>query len=134
MEKVVFYRAVDGTEWEDEEDCLNHELELRAGSLLDKFAMYDYNKRHLKFSSNLDPDHVVYITINSEEAGLFINEWFDSQGCGGIPFDEDKPLCGLWRWIDEGHFGYWSRWETEMEQMAELGRYFQRFWQEVEPD
>lgn len=134
MEKITFYRAVDGTEWEDEDDCLNYELKLQAGSLIGEFAMYDYDKRPLEFSADLDPDRVVYITINSEKAGLFINEWFESHGCGYIPFDEKNPLCGLWRWVDAGHFGYWSRWETEMEQMAELGRYFQRFWQEVEPD
>lgn len=134
MEKVVFYRAVDGTEWYDEDDCLNHELELRAGPLLGEFAMYDYDKRYLEFSPNLNSDKVCFITIDSEKAGLFVNEWLESQGCGSIPFDEDSPICGLWHWVDEAHFGYWSRWETEMEKMAELGRYFQRFWQEVEPD
>lgn len=134
MEKVVFYRAVDGTEWYDEDDCLNHELELRAGSLISEFTLYDYDKRPLEFSSYLNTDKVYFITIDSEQAGLFVNEWLESQGCELIRFDEDNPICGLWRWIDEGRFGYWSRWETEMEKMAELGRYFQRFWQEVEPD
>jgi len=134
MEKITFYRAVDGTEWEDEEDCLNHEMELRAGPLMSEFAMYDYDRNHLEFSSNLNSDRIVFITIDSEKAGLFVNEWLDSQGCELIPFDENNPICGLWRWIETRYSGYWSRWETEMEQMAELGRYFQRFWQEVEPD
>ena len=131
MEKIVKYVAFDGTEFDYEEDCVDYEFEEKAKEYLECFALYDCERKPVKFCADSRVlDHTCYIIVKDEKAVPFLDDWMIDYGCrhtiGKSANREDiENRVGLWMWdeIEET----WVHWETEIARMRELGEYFQRF-------
>lgn len=131
MEKIVKYVAFDGTEFDDEDECLDYELETEAKEYIEHFALYDHNRKPIKFYADDQVlEHTNYIVVKSEKAVSFLDDWMIDYGCystigkaadlAGI-----ENRVGLWMWSEVEET--WVHWETEIAKMRELGEYFQRF-------
>ena len=131
MEKIVKYVAFDGTEFDDEDECVDYELETKAKEYTEYFALYDHDRKPIKFSADDRVlDHTTYIIVKDEKAISFLDDWMNYYGClrtiGKSTDRENIVNCvGLWMWDDKEDV--WVHWETEMSKMRELGEYFQRF-------
>lgn len=131
MEKIVKYVAFDGTEFDDEDDCLDYELEERAKEYIDYFALYDSERKPIKFSADGSIiDHICYIIVKSDKVIPFLDDWMIDYGCYctiGKAADHNsiENRTGLWMWNTKEEV--WKHWETEIAKMRELGEYFQRF-------
>ena len=131
MEKIVKYVAFDGTEFDYEEDCADYELETKAKEYIEYFALYDINRKPIKFCADGRVlDYTCYITVKDEKAISFLDDWMIAYGCcctiGKSAKCEDiENRVGLWMWCEKEDT--WVQWETEITKMRELGEYFQRF-------
>ena len=52
MEKIVKYVAFDGMEFNNEEDCANYELEIKAKDYIKYFTLYSYDRKPIKFCAD----------------------------------------------------------------------------------
>lgn len=131
MEKIVKYVAFDGTEFDDEEDCADYEFEVKAKEYIDCFALYDYERKPIKFSADGSIiNRVCYIAVKSEKAVSFLDDWMIYYGCySTIGKSADlaniENRVGLWMWNEIKET--WEHWETKIAKMREFGEYFQRF-------
>jgi hypothetical protein len=131
MEKVVKYVAFDGAEFDYEDDCLDYELETRAKEYLEYFALYDCDRKPIKFCADDQVlDRTCYIIVKAEKAVSFLDDWMIDYGrCRTIGKSADREnienRVGLWMWDEKEEI--WKHWETEIAKMRELGEYFQRF-------
>ena len=131
MEKVVKYVAFDGTEFDYEEDCADYELETKAKEYIEYFALYDCDRKPIKFCADGRViERTCYIIIKDEKAVSFLDDWMIDYGCcytiGRSANREDiENRVGLWMWDEKEET--WKHWETEISKMRELGEYFQRF-------
>lgn len=131
MEKIVKYVAFDGTEFDDEEDCADYEFEVRAKEYLEYFALYDHERKPIKFCADSRViDRTNYIIVKTEEVVSFLDDWMIDYGCystigKSADLADIENRVGLWMWNEMKET--WEHWETKIAKMRELGEYFQRF-------
>lgn len=131
MEKIITYVAFDGTQFDDEDECVEHEFQENAKEYADSFTLYNEAREPIKISFNVDAlDKTKFIIIKEEKAVPFLDDWMIDNCCYetiGTVADRlnIESSIGLWIWDDKEYT--WKHWETEMSKMRELGEYFQRF-------
>lgn len=131
MEKIITYVAFDGTQFDDEDECVEHEFLESAKEYADSFTLYNEAREPIKISFNIDAlDKTKFIIIKEEKAIPFLDDWMIDNCCYetiGTVVDRlnIESGIGLWIWDDKEYT--WKHWETEMSKMRELGEYFQRF-------
>ena len=131
MEKIITYVAFDGTQFDDEDECVEHEFQENAKEYTDSFTLYNEAREPIKISFNIDAlDKTKFIIIKEEKAIPFLDDWMIDNCCyetiGSVADRLNiESSIGLWIWDDEEYT--WKHWETEMSKMRELGEYFQRF-------
>lgn len=131
MEKVITYVAFDGTQFDDEDDCVEYEFLENAKEYTDGFTLYNEAREPIKISFNGNAlDKTCFIIIKEERAIPFLDDWMiDNCFYETIGKIADRlsieSRIGLWIWDDKEET--WKHWETEMAKMRELGEYFQRF-------
>lgn len=131
MEKIITYVAFDGTQFDDEDECVEYEFLESAKEYTDSFTLYNEAREPIKISFNEDAlDETKFIIIKEAKAIFFLDEWMiDNCFYETISKVADRlnieSCIGLWIWDDKEET--WKHWETEMSKMRELGEYFQRF-------
>ena len=131
MEKIITYVAFDGTQFDDEDECVEYEFLESAKEYTDGFTLYNEAREPIKISFNEDAlDETSFIIIKEARAIPFLDDWMiDNYFYETISKVADrlniKNCIGLWVW--DGKEETWKHWETEMAKMRELGEYFQRF-------
>lgn len=131
MEKIITYVAFDGTQFDDEDECVEYEFLESAKEYTDGFTLYNEAREPIKISFNGNAlDETSFIIIKEARAIPFLDDWM-ADNCfyetiGKVANRLNIENCiGLWIW--DGKEETWRHWETEMEKMRELGEYFQRF-------
>ena len=128
MTEYTTYVAFDGSEFDDEDDCLAYERTMRATDYEGELFFYDSNRKPLPLDVE-DLDNVYFVNILTEKASA----WFldRCRDCGSTHpwiYDshrkEEFPKTGFF-WYDDN--GDWRHWQTEMESLRAISDYFQLF-------
>ena len=131
MEKIITYVAFDGTQFDDEDECVEYEFLESAKEYPDGFALYNEAREPIKISFNEDAlNETKFVIIKEARAVPFLDNWmidnYFDETIGRVVNRLNIENCiGLWIWDSEEYT--WKHWETEMSKMRELGEYFQRF-------
>jgi hypothetical protein len=117
MIQHITYIAEDGTEFSNEDECLDYEHDLRMKSVEEQLRMYDEKGEPTK-----ELEKAFYVEIDTKEAGEFINEW----GCQEDithPFEDMKVQTGRFFYTDGGH---WRNFDTELSYFREIEEIFNK--------
>jgi hypothetical protein len=131
MEKIITYVAFDGTQFDDEDECVEYEFLENAKEYTDGFTLYNEAREPIKVSFNADAlDKICFIIIKEARVIPFLDDWMADnyfyETIGKVANRLNIESCiGLWLWDYKEET--WKHWETEMAKMRELGEYFQRF-------
>lgn len=127
MTEYTTYVAFDGSEFDDEDDCLAYERTMQATDYEDEIFFYDNNRKPIPLNVE-DLDDIYFVNILAEKAC----QWFVDrcQDCGSThpwsynPYrKEEFPLTGFFYYSDEE----WHHWQTEIERLRAISDYFQLF-------
>ena len=127
MTEYTTYVAFDGTEFDDEDDCLAYERTIQATDYEGEIFFYDINRKPIPLHTE-DLEDVYFVNIETEKAC----QWFvDRCGdCGAThpwsynPYrKEELPMTGFFYYSDEE----WHHWQTEIEKLNAIRDYFQLF-------
>lgn len=134
MTEYTTYIAFDGSEFDDEDDCLAYERTMKATDYEKEISFYGFDRKPIPLHvENLDD--VYFVNIKTKKAC----QWFIDrcQDCGSIhpwSYDphrkEEFPMTGFF-WFDTSD-DTWHHWQTEMEKLNEIRNYFQLFEEEEE--
>lgn len=78
-EKIIFI-ADDGTEFEDEDECLNYEKTLGFDHIKDDITFWDEHFKKLTIESPNLADETFYVKIDSEKAYTWFNNFLSEEG------------------------------------------------------
>jgi len=130
MEKVMYFIAEDGTQFEDEFDCVQYEEELHIKQVFEPFSCYDINGHLLDTNDeHFESDDVYYILVKEDnyEDGSYM-ELDDFIFDGELPAlshvfkDTDTTLIYFNRNSDT-----WENWHEEFNRLTEMMKMFQLF-------
>lgn len=130
MEKVMYFIAEDGKQFEDEYECEQYEEELHIKQVFEPFSCYDRNGCLLDINSeNFDPDDVYYILVKEAdyENGNYMK-------LDDFAFDGELPALGnTFNDVDTTVIYYnrdsetWGNWYEEFYRLSEMMKMFQLF-------
>lgn len=131
MIEIITYVAFDGTQFKNEDECIEYEFMEGAKEYIDGFTLYNEDREPIQISYNEDAlTETKFILVKEEKAVPFLDGWmvdnclYKTIGKAANHFNIESCI-GLWIWDDKEET--WKHWETEMAKMHELGEYFQRF-------
>lgn len=112
MEEITIYRADDGTDFDDEYDCLYYEWSTRVEdgvrNLPLKLLSENYNELSLRDTDSYNDCYFIF--IGSEEAAEFLSDIWD---CDMVEVYAPRFLnrwgtdrCGLWAYDEEAEDWY----------------------------
>ena len=129
MTEYTTYVAFDGSEFDDEDDCLAYERELKAEKYCKEIFFYDADCKPVPLDVE-DLNDVYFVNIKTEKAC----QWFidRSRDCGSThpwTYDskrkEEFPRIGFF-WFDTNG-DYWRHWQSEMKELHAIQSHFQLF-------
>ena len=93
----IIYRAFDGKEFDDEEECLNYELKVKTENFTksNHLAFFDEEGNRINISIFKALNEAEFMSISTENA-FEIVERVGNKFCLEYPSD-----CGLWQWDDD---------------------------------
>jgi hypothetical protein len=119
MIEVITYIAFDGTEFEDERECIDYEAAQEAeGHRWTWFS--DLSGTRLEPKSR-NVDGLVAVILTSEKEYKTMTNWLCEEGC---------IVDGLWEYQGEGLYYYdtdkdvWKYWPEEMHKLIAFGAAF----------
>ena len=118
MTEKITYVAIDGREFEDEQECINYEKSLKLNNLCRSTTFLDEEFQIMDIKT-LDPQQVFYIYVNNDDDKNFINEYFNNELCSS-PFSTgycqyaDLSECSGWFYFDTNQ-NEWKHFETEVQ-------------------
>ena len=130
MEKVTYFIAEDGTQFEDEWDCEQYEEKLHIKQVFKPFSCYDGSGCLLDTDGeNFNPEDVYYILVKEDnyEDGSYMeldDFIFDGElpALGNTFKDTDTTLIYLNCDSDT-----WENWHEEFNRLTEMMKMFQLF-------
>ena len=130
MEKVMYFIAEDGKQFEDEYECERYEEELHIKQVFEPFSCYDGNGHLLDTNSkDFDPDEVFYILVkekNYEDGSYMELDDFIFEG-------ELPAIINTFNNVDATVIYYnrnsetWENWYEEFYRLSEMMKMFQLF-------
>ena len=123
MKTVLYYLAVDGTRFEDEEECRDYEVKLQLKRHSKDFKLFNHEREEINLNTKyLVPDDVFYIIIKSIEGANTVGEWFRDYGAES-PFDECGEwlnAVGTWAYNDDYSSQGWYKVEKKLDELENL--------------
>lgn len=120
MIEICYYKADDGTRFDDRWECIQYERQKALEKFKDDFQFFDYNRCPI-FLDNADTEKVTYIVVKNARCAEAIDEWFNSDSCVA-PFDGFyEEVVGTWVYgevIDKGD--EWCKLELEVEKLQDI--------------
>lgn len=130
MTELTIYKCdYCGQEFDDYDDCRRHEWGCRYNDLManddNRLKIYNQAGDLLAFNSNIDPDCIWAIRVNSYADAQFIDDFFEEMGY-------EKPIKiingvfnspGLY-YFCEDDYGTWKYWIEEHEKLNEIKNKF----------
>lgn len=110
----IIYKAFDGKEFDDEEECLDYELKIKTENFTknNHLAFFDKEGNRLDISIFKALNEAEFISISTEDA-FEIVERIGDKSCLGYPSD-----CGLWQWDDD--HDKWIRVDYKIEELTKI--------------
>ena len=118
MTEKITYVAIDGREFEDEQECIDYEKSLKLNNLCRSTTFLNEEFQIMDIKT-LDPQQVFYIYVNNDDDKNFINEYFNNEWCSS-PFSTDfgqyadLSECSGWFFYDNNQDN-WKHFETEIQ-------------------
>ena len=118
MTEKITYVAIDGREFEDEQECIDYEKSLKLNNLCRSTTFLNEEFQIMDIKT-LDPQQVFYIYVNNNDDKNFINEYFNNEWCSS-PFSTDYGQyadlseCSGWFYFDTNQ-NEWKHFETEVQ-------------------
>lgn len=130
MERVMYFIAEDGKQFEDEFQCEQYEEKLHTKEVFEPFSCYDREGCFLDTNSeNFNPDDVYYILVKEAEYedGSYME-------LDDFIFDGELPALGnTFQDVDvtviyyDHHLEAWHNWYEEFYKLSEMMKMFQLF-------
>jgi hypothetical protein len=129
MTEYTTYVAFDGSEFDDEDDCLAYERTMKATDYEKEIFFYGINREPVPLNVE-DLDDVYFVNIKTEKAKeWFVDRCYDSGSVHPWSYDpyrrEEFPMTGFF-WFDT-YDDTWHHWQTEIERLNAIRDYFQLF-------
>ena len=129
MTEYTTYIAFDGEEFDDEDDCLAYERQLKADTYKNKIFFFNEKGKPVPLDVE-DLDDVYFVNIKTEDATQwFVDRCHDSGSTHPWSYDskrkEEFPLTGFF-WFDTNG-DYWRHWQSEMKELHAIQSYFELF-------
>ena len=118
MTEKIIYVAIDGAEFDNEQECVEYENSLRMNSL-SKTTLFLNEQFEIMNIQTLDPEQVFYIYIDNDDDKKAIDEYFTNHWCSS-PFSEDYcqnvdlSKYSEWFYFDT-NVDEWKHFETEVQ-------------------
>ena len=117
IEKII-YVAIDGGEFDNEQECIDYENSLRMNGLC-KSTLFLDEHFNIMSANNIIPEEVFYIYVNNDDDKKFINDFFTNNWCSS-PFSTDYcqnvnlSQHSGWFYFDTNG-DEWKHFETEVQ-------------------
>ena len=112
MTHVEYFEADDGTMFDDEFDCYQYELELRAKTLTTDLFFFDSHHNALPLT-RLGYEDSYYVCVNTEEASEYLNDLAGFTGQCPPWGSNNEPRPGKWVYVEGGPVGWLEFGELE---------------------
>ena len=118
MREKIIYVAIDGVEFDNEQECMKYEGSLRANSL-SKTTLFLNEQFEIMNIQTLNPEQVFYIFVDNDDDKKAIDEYFTNHWCSS-PFSEDYHQSvdlskhSGWFYFDTKE-DEWKHFETEVQ-------------------
>lgn len=122
MEEIITYVAFDGTEFDDEEECLEYEKLKHAEEFVGQIHFFNVFKKPLTI--NCDQGIVDYAVVDTTEAAEWWNDLCVEEGLEQ-PFKKRAYKPGFY-WFDTC-YDTWRCLQEEMEKLQSLADEFRQF-------
>ena len=129
MTEKITYVAIDGREFEDEQECIDYEKFLKRNNLCRSTTFLDEEFQIMDIKT-LDPQQVYYIYVNSDDDKKFINDFF-TENWRSSPF---STIYGQYTNLSEysGWFYFdtnqdeWKHFETKIQIYKDMENNFSK--------
>ena len=109
MREKIIYVAIDGVEFDNEQECMKYEGSLRANSL-SKTTLFLNEQFEIMNIQTLNPEQVFYIYVDNDDDKKAIDEYFSNHWCSN-PFAKD--YC---QYVDLSDYSGWFYYDTEKDE------------------
>ena len=109
MTEKITYVAIDGREFEDEQECINYEKSLKLNNLCRSTTFLDKEFQIIDIKI-LDSEQVFYIYVNNDDDKKFINDFFTNDWCSS-PFSTDYGQS-----VDLSEYSGWFYFDTNVDE------------------
>lgn len=120
MIEICYYKADDGTKFDDRWDCIQYERQKALEEFKDDFQFFDSCRNPVPIE-NADTEKVCYIIVKNARCAETIGNWFNDDSCAD-PFDGCyEEVVGTWVYgdiIDKGD--EWYKLELEIEKLQDI--------------
>ena len=110
MTEKITYVAIDGREFEDEQECVDYEKSLKLNNLCRSATFLNVEFQIMDIKKTLDPQQVFYIYVNNDDDKEYINEYFNNECCSS-PFSTDYG-----QYVDLSDYSGWFYFNTEKDE------------------
>jgi hypothetical protein len=117
MIEIKYYRADDGTEFEEEEDCLNYESGLKLQSVEGELFLYDCDGEPIPLN-NAEIGEIEFIHCVTPRALDAFTQFYEIQGCY-MPDElrnSETPMYSFYDYRD----GVWNNLKEEYENLNRI--------------
>lgn len=127
MKEMIYYLAFDGKKFDEEDDCIQYEWQLKYEKVKNDLKLYKEDYKETKFDYR-DAGDLYGIKCSSLEAMNFIVEWFMDYGTE-LPFNshdaENEENLGIWYWKIRHYPASWYHLDKELAELNELKSKFE---------
>ena len=129
MTEKITYVAIDGREFEDEQECIDYEKSLKLNNLCRSTTFLDEEFQIMDIKT-LDPQQVYYIYVNNDDDKKFINDFF-TENWSSSPFSTgygqytNLSEYSGWFYFDTNQ-DEWKHFETEIQIYKDMENNFSK--------
>lgn len=99
MKKITMYEAIDGKQFNTEDECVQYESRLEATKYKDSALLFNIDGIRLDFSDK-DMNEAYFIHALTDEAAQFLTKKFGRRF--GLPWDSAKSAkASTWVFVDD---------------------------------
>ena len=100
MKHISYFEAFDGKQFDDEQECYEYELELKAKTLTED--LFFLNSRHdILPLSTAGYEQAVYVRVNTEESAQYLEELAVTVGLATPWGYDNAPRPGKWIYVED---------------------------------
>lgn len=105
MKHISYFEAFDGKQFNDEQECFEYELELKAEKLTEDLLLWSHHHDVLPLTS-AGYEEAMYVCANTEEAGRYLDDLAGTVGLSPPWGYGNAPRSGKWVYVGDEARGF----------------------------